>query len=291
LYVQGELQESDQLAIAVVGTRRLTAYGRQVTQDLVSGLVRHNITIVSGLARGIDAVAHKTAVEMGGRTIAVLGSGLDAIYPAEHRQLAQHIANGHGALLSEYGLGVQPEAKNFPPRNRIISGLSVGVLIVEAAERSGALITASFAAEQNRDLFAVPGNINSPASKGPNQLIQQGARLVMRVEDILEELNVHLVAEQTAVQMALPESAEEIALYAHLSSQPVHIDDLSRVSGLPTGMVSSTLTIMELKGMVQQVGGMNYILCREPDPVYEIVESNPPQTSDFLEKPNVSDNL
>ncbi|HRQ37520.1 MAG TPA: DNA-processing protein DprA [Chloroflexota bacterium] len=272
LYVQGELQEADQWAVAVVGTRRLTSYGRQVTQDLVAGLVRHNITIVSGLARGIDAVAHKTAVEMGGRTIAVLGSGLDAIYPTEHRQLAHSIAQGHGALVSEYGLGVQPEAKNFPPRNRIISGLSLGILVVEAAERSGALITANFAAEQNRDVFAVPGNINSPASKGPNQLIQQGARLVMGVEDILEELNIHMVAEHTAVQMALPETAEEIALYTHLSSQPVHIDDLSRASGLPTGMVSSTLTIMELKGMVRQVGGMNYILCREPDPAYEVAE-------------------
>jgi DNA processing protein len=225
------------------------------------------------LARGIDAVAHKTAVDMGGRTIAVLGSGLDAIYPAEHRLLAQNIANGYGALISEYGLGVQPEAKNFPPRNRIISGLSLGILVVEAGERSGALITTNFAAEQNRDVFAVPGNINSPASKGPNQLIQQGARLVTCVEDILEELNVHMVAEHTAVQMALPESAEEIALYAHLSAQPIHIDDLSRASGLPTGMVSSTLTIMELKGMVQQVGGMNYILCREPEPGYEIQPS------------------
>lgn len=270
LYMQGELREADRWAVAVVGTRKLTVYGRQVTHDLVAGLVRHNITIVSGLARGIDAVAHKTAVELGGRTIAVIGSGLDAIYPTENQQLARAISSGHGAVLSEYGLGVQPEAKNFPPRNRIISGLSLGVLIVEAGERSGALITTNFAAEQNRDVFAVPGNINSPASKGTNRLIQQGARLVMSVEDILEELNVHMVAEHTAVQMALPETAEEVALYAHLSAQPVHIDDLSRASSLPTALVSSTLTIMELKGMVQQVGGMNYILIRESEPVYEV---------------------
>lgn len=272
LYVQGTLQEIDQLALAVVGTRRLTAYGRQVTHDLVAGLVRHNITIVSGLARGIDAVAHKTAVEMGGRTIAVLGSGLDCVYPTEHRQLAQNICKGHGAVISEYGLGVQPEAKNFPPRNRIISGLSLGVLVVEAGERSGALITVNFAAEQNRDVFAVPGNINSPVSVGPNRLIQQGATVVTCVEDILEELNVHMVRERTAVQMALPESAEEVALYAHLSNQPVHIDDLCRASSLPTGLVSSTLTIMELKGMVQQVGGMNYVLIREAGPVYEATQ-------------------
>ncbi len=270
LYVQGELRDTDQWAVAVVGTRRLTAYGRQVTHDLVAGLVRHNITIVSGLARGIDAVAHKTAVDLGGRTIAVLGSGLDCIYPAEHRQLAQHIVAANGAVISEYGLGMQPEAKNFPPRNRIISGLSLGVLVVEAGERSGALITANFAAEQNRDVFAVPGNINSPASKGPNRLIQEGARLVTRVEDILEELNVFMVAEHTAVQMALPETAEEIALFAHLSTQPIHVDELSRASGLPAALVNSTLTIMELKGMVQPVGGMNYILCREPEPVYDL---------------------
>ncbi|MCP4360794.1 MAG: DNA-protecting protein DprA [Chloroflexi bacterium] len=272
LYVKGELREQDQWAVAVVGTRRLTAYGRQVTQDLVAGLVRSNITVISGLARGIDAIAHKTAVDLGGRTIAVLGSGLDCIYPAENRTLAHQIMAGQGAVISEYGLGIQPEAKNFPPRNRIISGLSLGILVVEAGKRSGALITANFAAEQNRDVFAVPGNITSPASAGPNRLIQDGAKLVTRVEDILEELNIHMVAEHTAVQMALPETAEEAALYAHLTGQPVHVDDLSRESGLPSSLVNSTLTIMELKGMVRQVGGMNYVLSREPDPVYEINE-------------------
>lgn len=270
LYLQGSLEGIDQWAVAIVGTRRLTAYGRQVTHDLVAGLVRSNITIVSGLARGIDAVAHKTAVELGGRTIAVLGSGLDCIYPSEHRGLAKKIVEGNGALISEYGLGIQPEAKNFPPRNRIISGLSLGVVIVEAGTRSGALITANFAAEQNRDVFAVPGNINSPASAGPNQLIQDGAKLVTKVEDILEELNVHMVVEHTAVQMALPETAEEAALYAYLTAQPTHIDDLSRETGLPSSLVSSTLTIMELKGVVQQVGRMNYVLCREPDSSYEV---------------------
>jgi DNA processing protein len=180
---------------------------------LVAGLVQNNVTIVSGLARGIDAIAHKTAVELGGRTLAVLGSGLDCIYPAENRTLAQEIAQGQGAIISEYGLGVQPEAKNFPPRNRIISGLSLGVIIIEAGERSGALITTNFALEQNREVFAVPGNINSPVSQGPNRLIQEGAKLVMRVEDVLEELNLRMVVERTAVQMVLPETAEEVALY------------------------------------------------------------------------------
>ncbi len=270
LYVQGELRESDQWAVAVVGTRRLTSYGRQVTRDLVAGLVRNNITVVSGLARGIDAVAHQTAVEMNGRTIAVLGSGLDCLYPAEHRQLARRIVDGHGAVISDYGLGVQPEAKNFPPRNRIISGLSLGVIVVEAGQRSGALITANFALEQDRELFAVPGPINSPASKGPNRLIQQGAKLVMAVDDVLEELNLTMVAEHTAVQMALPETAEEAELYGRLSHQPIHIDELSRATGLPSQTVSSALTMMELKGMVQQVGGMKYVLSREPGPVYNI---------------------
>jgi DNA processing protein len=230
--------------------------------------VQNNVTIVSGLARGIDAIAHKTAVELGGRTLAVLGSGLDCIYPAENRTLAQEIAQGQGAIISEYGLGVQPEAKNFPPRNRIISGLSLGVIIIEAGERSGALITTNFALEQNREVFAVPGNINSPVSQGPNRLIQEGAKLVMRVEDVLEELNLRMVVERTAVQMVLPETAEEVALYTQLSAQPVHIDELSRTTGLPSALVSSTLTLMELKGMVQQVGGMNYVLLREEGPIY-----------------------
>ncbi len=271
LYVSGELQpEVDMFAVAVVGTRRLTSYGRQVTKDLVTGLVHNGITVVSGLARGIDAVAHKTAVDLDGRTLAVLGSGLDSIYPAEHRPLAQQIAAGRGALISEYGLGVRPEAKNFPPRNRIISGLSLGVIVVEAGERSGALITTDFALEQGREVFAVPGNVNSPASMGPNRLIQQGAKLVTSVDDVLEELNLRMVAEKTAVQLALPGTSEEVALYAHLSAQPIHIDELRRVTGLSSSEVSSTLTLMELKGMVQQVGAMNYVLCREPEPTYMV---------------------
>jgi DNA processing protein len=280
LYIKGELKEIDQWAVAVVGTRRLTSYGRQVTKDLVAGLVRNKVTIVSGLARGIDAVAHRTAVELGGRTIAVLGSGLDSIYPAENRQLARDIVAGHGCVISEYGLGVQPEAKNFPPRNRVISGLSLGTIVVEAGERSGALITTNFALEQGREVFAVPGNIHSPASKGPNRLIQQGAKLVTSIEDILEELNLSMVAEQTAVQLALPETNEEVALYTQLSANPVHIDDLCRLSGLPTNIVSSTLTLMELKGIVQQVGGMNYTLTREPDPLYRTDETSIDQSNE-----------
>lgn len=270
LYVRGQLAEIDRWAVGVVGTRRLTAYGRQVTHDLVAGLVRSGVTIVSGLARGIDAIAHRTALEMGGRTIGVLGSGVDRIYPAEHRELAAEIADGRGAVISEYALGEEPDARHFPPRNRLISGLSLGVLVIEAGEQSGALITARFALEQGREVFAVPGYITSPASAGTNRLIQQGAKLVRRADDILEELNLHMVLEKTAVQAVLPATPAEAALIAHLSAQPVHIDELSRATGMPSGEVSGTLTLMELKGMVRQVGGMNYVMSREPDPVYDL---------------------
>lgn len=271
IYVHGSLEEIDRWAVAVVGTRRLTSYGRQVTQELVTGLVLNGVTIVSGLARGIDAIAHKTALDHGGRTIAVLGSGPDCIYPPENRSLARQIVNGRGAVISEYGMGVQPEAKNFPPRNRLISGLSLGVIVVEAGDRSGAGITARFALEQGRDVFAVPGNINSPASMGTNRLIQQGAKLVAGVDDVLEELNLAMVLEHSAVQLALPETEDESAIFAYLSGQPVHVDDLSRSTGLSSSVVSSTLTLMELKGMVRQAGGMNYVIAREPDPAYDTI--------------------
>lgn len=268
LYLSGKLDELDQWAVAIVGTRRATAYGKQVTRDLVAGLVQQNITIVSGLARGIDAVAHNTAVELGGRTIGVLGSGVDSIYPAEHRHLAHQIAHGQGAIISEYGLGVQPEAKNFPPRNRIISGLSLGVIVIEAGERSGALITSNFALEQGREVFAVPGSIKSPVSRGPNRLIQQGAKLVTSVEDVLEELNLSVAVAQTAVQMALPDSQEEMHLYQQLQAEPIHIDDLCRLTGMPANIVSSTLTLMELKGMVQRVDQMSFARLHDSPATY-----------------------
>lgn len=273
LYVAGEILEQDQWAVAVVGTRRLSPYGRQMTRELVTGLVRSNITIVSGLARGIDGIGHKTAVEMGGRTLAVLGSGIDCLYPPEHRGLARRIIKQRqGAIISDYPLGTQPDAKNFPPRNRIISGLALGVLVIEAGDRSGALITANFALEQNREVFAVPGNVTSRSSVGTNRLIQQGAKLVTGPEDILEELNLMMAPQQMVVQMAVPESDEEATLLKHMSRQPSHVDELCRASGMNSATVSSTLAIMELKGMVQQVGGMRYVLVREQPAAYEIDE-------------------
>jgi DNA processing protein len=271
LYVVGGLEDIDRWAVAVVGTRRVTPYGRQITQEIVSGLVRSGVTIVSGLARGIDAIAHKTALKQGGRTIAVLGSGPDNVYPPEHRDLAKQIVRGHGAVISEYPLGTKPEAKNFPPRNRIISGLSLGVVVIEAGERSGARISAEYALNQGREVFAVPGNVNSPASRGTNRLIQRGeAKLITNADDVLEELNLSMVFEHTAVQKALPETKEEAALFEYLSGEPVHVDALIRATGLSSQEVSSTLTLLELKGIVRQVGAMNYVMVREPEPAYEV---------------------
>lgn len=273
LFYRGQFEPIDRWAVAVVGTRRLTAYGRQVTRDLVSGLVRNGITIVSGLARGIDAVAHRTALEEGGRTIAVMASGIDKVYPPEHRDMAREIIGGHGVIVTDYPFGAEPESNHFPARNRLISGLSLGVVVVEAGEKSGALITSRFALEQNREVFAVPGNIHSPVSVGTNRLIQQGGKLVSRVEDILEELNLRMAADQAVAKVVLPETAEEAALISQLSSQPLHVDELGRLTGMPISLISSTLTLMELKGMVQQVGGMNYVRLREDGPIYNVEPS------------------
>jgi DNA protecting protein DprA len=258
LYVRGELKPEDAWAVAVVGTRRASTYGREVTRRLVSVLAQGGVTIVSGLARGVDAVAHQTALEAGGRTIAVLGCGIDLVYPPEHRELARRIA-AQGALVSEYPLGTQPEPGNFPPRNRIISGLSLGVVITEAGRDSGALITADYAAEQGRDVFAVPGSILSAGCAGTNRLIQDGAKPVLDAADILQELNLTMVAEQKEARQALPTTETEALILAHLSAEPVHVDDLTRAVGLPVAQVTSTLALMELKGMVRQVGGMKYV--------------------------------
>ena len=262
LYVKGDILDGDQWAVAVVGTRGATVYGKEAARQIAGGLARNGLTIVSGLARGIDSEAHRAALDAGGRTIAVLGSGVDIIYPAESRRLAQTVVE-RGAMVSEYAMGTQPEAGNFPPRNRIISGLSLGVVIVEAGERSGALITADFALEQGREVFAVPGNIFRKKSMGANKLIQQGAKPVLSVEDILEELNLTMVSQQAEVRAIVPENETEAALLEYITADPVHVDEIGQKSGLPIAQVSSTLALMELKGMVRQVGGMNYVLARD----------------------------
>lgn len=269
LYLQGELTPRDRWATAVVGTRRPTAYGSAVARDLASVLAASGISVVSGLARGIDTIAHRAALEVGGRTLAVLGSGLDRIYPPEHRKLAESIAQS-GVLLSEYPLGTAPEAGNFPPRNRIISGLALVVVIVEAGEGSGALITADFAAEQGREVFAVPGSVYSRASKGTNQLIRTGARPLVSFEEVLEALNMDVVIRQEAVGEALPEDETEAQILQALSSEPVHVDELQARCGLPAAQISASLAMLELKGRARQVGGMHYVRAREPRAEYRV---------------------
>ena len=270
IYVKGSLLPEDEWCLAVVGTRRATVYGKQVTEEMVTDLARSKITIVSGLAKGIDTVAHHSALEAGGRTIAVFASGLDIIYPTENERLAKNIME-HGAIISEYPLGTKPRAENFPRRNRILSGLSMGVLVTEADEDSGAMITARDALEQNREVFAIPGSILSPSSRGANRLIQMGeAKLVRVYTDILEELNLTTVARQIEMQELLPETETESLLISQLSAEPSHIDEVCRKSGLPAATVSSTLAMMELKGLVKQIGTMNYVLSREMRQEYKV---------------------
>ncbi len=269
IYVRGSLLPEDEWCLAVVGTRRATVYGRQVAEEIVADLARSKITIVSGLARGIDTVAHRSALEAGGRSIAVLACGLDIVYPSENANLARSIMQ-QGALISEYPLGTRPKAENFPRRNRIMSGLSLGVLIVEANDTSGAMITAHLAVEQNREVFAIPGNILSPASRGTNHLIQEGAKLVRDYTDILEELNLTAVAHQIETKEIIPHSDTETLLLKQLGVEPTHIDEVCRSSGLPISTVSSTLTMMELKGLIKQAGNMNYVLAREARQEYMV---------------------
>ena len=269
LYVRGSLEKRDEWAVAIVGTRQASAYGKEAARSFSAGLARVGVTVVSGLARGIDAEAHRACLDAGGRTMAVLGCGVDVIYPQQHVRLAAEIVE-HGALLSEYPLGTQPQAVNFPPRNRIISGMSLGAIVVEADSSSGALITAGFAAEQGREVFAVPGSIFAKSSRGANRLIQRGAKLVTTVTDVLEELNLTMVSQQAQAQAVLPENETEAVLLQHISAEPLHVDDLRRAVSLPIAQVSSTLALMELKGMVRQVGGMHYVLAREVAPPYTI---------------------
>ena len=269
LYVKGTLTPADEWAIAMVGTRRASAYGRETARALALTLAANRVTIVSGLARGIDAVAHQAALDAGGRTIAVLGSGLDQIYPPEHQALAEKIMQA-GALVSDYPLGTPPESANFPPRNRLISGLAKGVLVVEAPEGSGALLTADYAAEQGRDVFAVPGSILLKSCRGTNKLIQNGAKPVLEASDVLEELNMTLVTQYSQASLIFPADENEKQLLTLLSAEPVHVDDLGVKTGMPISQVTGTLALMELKGLVRQVGGMNYVTVREARVEYKV---------------------
>jgi DNA processing protein len=261
LYTLGSFEPSDEWAIAVVGTRKPSTYGIEVTRRLVAELVEAGITIVSGLAIGIDGLAHKTALEHGGRTLAVLGTAINQMYPEANRAVAQQIPK-HGALLSEFPLKMKPTPNLFPVRNRLISGLSLGTLVVEAGEKSGALLTTNYALEQGREVFAVPGPIYSPRSVGTNNLLRDGACVVTCAQDILDTLNLSTLRTQHEVQVSLPSDPTEAALLALLSFEPQHIDEIGRQIALPFAEVSSSLAIMELKGLIRQSTAMHYVRVR-----------------------------
>ena len=270
LYCSGLPEPQDRRAVAIVGARRATPYGLRVTETLARELSGVGFTIVSGLARGIDAAAHRAALEAGGRTIAVLGCGLDVDYPPEHTRLREEIA-GCGAVLTEFAPGTKPLAHHFPQRNRIISGLSLGVVVVEAAEDSGSLITARLALEQGREVFGVPGPLDAPLSRGPHGLIKQGAKLVETVDDIVEELIPQLEtaavpkrrSRMSSQAVELPNLLpEERLVWDQMSREPLHLDELTERSGLTPASVAGILLALELKDVVRRLPGQRYYLPR-----------------------------
>lgn len=261
LYVKGEIPKTKR-TIGVVGTRKMTSYGQQVTEILVRDLVFSGFTIVSGLARGVDSYAHRVTIGNSGKTISVLGGGLDRIYPQENTRLAEEIADKYGAVISEFPLGMQPIPGNFPARNRVISGLSLGLLVTEAGEDSGSLITAGLAGEQGREVFAVPGPIYSKLSQGPSSLIKQGAKLVTNINDILEELNLESRMQGSEMEEVRGDSKEEELILNLMEDGPVHVDEIARNSNTPASKVGSVLSLMEIKGKIKALGSGNYSLIR-----------------------------
>jgi len=260
LYIKGQYNTDDRFAIGVVGSRAHTPYGESVTQRIAGELAASGFTVVSGLARGIDTLSHKSALAAGGRTIAVLGSGPDVYYPPENRGLSERIASS-GCVISEFLPGTMPNKENFPRRNRLISGLSLGILVVEATDNSGSLITAGYALEQNKEVFAVPGNITSRNSEGTNKLIRQGAKIVLKTDDIIEELAPVLkgyirAGQKECVQL----EGEESRLCTVLSREPKHVDLISRESGLSINQLLGLLLSLELKGIVKQAGGKRFYI-------------------------------
>jgi DNA processing protein len=263
LYVWGELSERDQHAIGIIGSRRTTHYGSESAKKLAYQLAYAGLTVISGLARGIDTAAHQGALAAKGRTVAVLGAGLMKLYPPENAALADKIRSGNGAIVSEFSMEIDPDRQTFPMRNRIIAGWSHGVLVVEAGLNSGALITASQAIEQGRSVYAVPGHINAPSAHGSNRLIQQGAKLVMDANDILDDLQVLLPNTKPSPEAAarpLPElSEDERRVYDAIRSTETPIDEIATASELPSGTVSSILLQLELKRLVKQLPGKYFV--------------------------------
>ncbi len=287
IYLKGTLLAADQRAVAVVGTRSPTVEGREIARRLSYDLATAGVTVVSGMARGIDGLAHQAAIDAGGRTVAIMGGGLNSIYPPEHTTLAGSIAE-HGAVISEYPLGMRPKAEHFPRRNRVISGISLGVLVVEADMDSGAMITVKWALEQDREVFAVPGSVLSPKSNGSNWLIQQGAKLVSDCQDVLEELNIAVMgqpadaterknasrplssrraatptpltrSDAAALDRGVTKDSYEGLVLQAMADGPAYVDDITRSTGLPAATVSSVLTMLELRGTVRQTGPMQFV--------------------------------
>ncbi len=259
LYVRGALRVEDRLAVAIVGSRRATPYGLEMARGLAAEIASAGVTVVSGLARGIDEAAHRGALEAGGRTLAFLGSGIDRIYPPESRRLAEAISLS-GALLSEFPLGTAPTPGNFPVRNRLISGMTRGTLVVEAAARSGSLITARLALEQGRDVFAVPGNVTTRTAVGPNFLIKEGAKLVMRGRDVLEEIPGIILPQPSAAGGATAEDVEEVRILSLVPpDDPVDLDRLAEAAGMSPGPLLAALLELEIKDRVRQLPGRRFI--------------------------------
>jgi DNA processing protein len=263
LYVKGEIQSIDDKAVAIVGSRSASDYGRRVARDLCRGLVSLGFTVVSGMALGIDGVAHETALNSGGRTIAVLGCGVDRVYPPNHAALYRRISEG-GAVISELPIGTKPMAFNFPARNRLISGLSLGVVVVEATEKSGSLITARLALEQGREVFAVPGEVGSSRSRGSHRLLRQGAKLVENVNDIIEELAPQLLSAANSLAQEEPKLPKNVSdevrkVFALLQEKSLQIDEVIESSGFPSAKVSQILLELELSGFLRQLPGKRYI--------------------------------
>jgi DNA processing protein len=262
LYCLGSIDAFSEFSLAIVGSRKYTSYGKENAEYFSRELAEMRLTIVSGLALGIDALAHKETISAGGKTIAVLGCGLDRIYPSINRKLAKEIVKSGGLILSEYPLGSDPLKHHFPHRNRIISGLSLGVLVIEAAQKSGSLLTANYALEQDREVFAIPGNIFSFKSAGCHQLIKSGAKLVTEPKDILTELEIKNIKEHKETRKVTPESKEEEIILNFIEEVPQEINHIIKKLGLPASQVNSLLTIMEMKGKIKNLGNGLYSLKR-----------------------------
>jgi len=258
LYVIGDLSKKDINSVAIVGSRRMTSYGREVATKFSTELSAYGITIVSGLALGIDSIAQKAAIDAGGRCIAVIASGLDKITPYSNLRLAHEIAESGGAVISESPLGAPIYKNSFPIRNRIISGLSKAVVVIEGAEKSGTLLTASHAANQGRTVFAVPGQITSPLSGAPLFLLRNGAKMITSSKDILDELDLEVKVDRGAFLKVFPENAEEQKIFEILQNEPMHIDEIVRITGVEISRTSSLVMTMQLKGMIKDLGGGVY---------------------------------